>query len=508
MALIDIEVKQGVLATYHNYTYKPPQVFAEFIDNAIQSFEDNRNSILATEPDYVLRVDISIEWFLDPTDNSVRAQKVIVSDNAAGMTMQKFSDAFKSADINIVRGGMNEFGMGMKVAACWLGNKWRVETKSLTEELTHIIEIDVEEVSQGNIKQIDSKDELIHNKKHGTTITITKMWPQIKENSLEALKDGIASIYRYYLRNKDIQIFVNGDMLSFQNYEVLEAPAYNNPNGPNIVWKTPIDHDFDGTGRYRATGFLGILKEMDDKNRGVVFLRRNRVVMGFDPEERTIGKKIMGQPGSFKYRRVFGEIELSGFDVAFGKNQIIDVDQLEALMSGVAGKAIIDGVNLLTQADKYRKKIKPTSPTPITPITPPTTEPKPVKLPPPVSVPPKPVLKPAPQKPEPVVVFPIIGKFKFGGYDWDFKMEQTDEIDELFANDISQKNNHLLICKVNLHHPFFKVNGTPNKQTLTLIKALSISYYTSTVDGRGSASKFINELQDIILEESSDIRYD
>lgn len=504
MAQIDIEVKQGVLGTYHNYTYKPPQVFAEFIDNAIQSFEDNRNSILSVDPDFVLRVNIDIEWFLDPADNIVRAKKIDVHDNAAGMTMQKFSEAFKSADPNIHRIGLNEFGMGMKVAACWLGNKWKVETKSITENIIHIIEIDVEEVSKGNIKQINSVDKVAANRNHGTRITITDTWPQIKKDNIEALKDGIASIYRYYLRKNEIQIFVNGEMLSFENYDVLKAPAYNNPEGPDIEWKTPIDFDYDGTGKYKATGFIGILKEMDDQKRGVVFLRRNRVVMGFDPEERTIGKKIMGQPGSFKYRRVFGELEISGFEVAFGKNQIINIDQLEALMKGVAGKAIIDGVNLLTQADKYRKKAKPKptpTPTPMPapkPAPAPTPTPTPTPTPPPSPVPEPPV--PAPKPHNVSGQLPMTFNFKFGGNSWVLNMEETSEINDLFANDASRKDENILGCKINIQHPFFKVYGQPSMQTLAIIKALSIANYISTIDGRGSVVKFLNEFQELVNE--------
>ena len=57
MAEIDIEVKQGVFETYHNYPYKSPQVFGEFIDNAIQSFEDNKNNITA-DPNYKLKVEM------------------------------------------------------------------------------------------------------------------------------------------------------------------------------------------------------------------------------------------------------------------------------------------------------------------------------------------------------------------------------------------------------------------------------------------------------------------
>lgn len=509
MAEIDIEVKQGILATYHNYTYKPPQVFAEFIDNAIQSFEDNKNSILSQEPDFVLRIDIDIEFGVDPNDHVVRAQKVVVRDNAAGMNEQKFSDAFKSADKTIIRGGLNEFGMGMKVAACWLGNKWKVETKSITEQVTHTLEVDVEEVSKGNIKYINSIDRNTPTKEHGTQIVITNMWPHIKNDkeSMDSLKAGIASIYRYYLRRNEILIFVNDEKLSFINYEILKAPAYNNPTGPDIEWNTMIDVDLDGTGRYKATGFIGILKEMSDQERGIVFLRRNRVVMGFDPEDRTVGKKTIGQPGSFKYRRVFGELELKGFEVAFGKNQIIDIDQLEALMKVVAGKARINGVSLLTQADKYRKKPKPApKPEPVPPVPTPIPTPTSTGVAEPVSVSnpaAQPVVKPS-QKPQitPITtltdVLPMSSNFKFGGNNWVFKMEETSEINDLFANDASRMDENILGCKINLNHPFFKVYGPPTKQTLEIIRAMSIANYISTVDGRGSVSKFMTEFEELI----------
>lgn len=501
MAEIDIEVKQGILATYHNYTYKPPQVFAEFIDNAIQSFEDNRNSLLSEDPHFVLRVEIDIEWDKDSPDNVIRAKKITITDNAAGMTSQKFADAFKSADVNVERGGLSEFGMGMKVAACWLGNKWRVETKSIAEQQLHTLEIDVEEISKGNIKHVGSKDIYVPTHKHGTKIEIYKLWPQIKKDSLEALKDGIASIYRYYLRRKELQLFVNGEMLSFENYEVLEAPAHNDPSGPNIVWKKAIDVDLDGTGKYKATGFIGLLKEMDDQKRGVVFLRRNRVVMGFDPTERNVGKKIMGQPGSFRYRRVFGELEISGFEVAFGKNQIIDIEQLEALMKSVAGRADINGINLLTQADKYRKRAKPQptpepEPKPVptpkpTPPTPPAPEPTPV--PEPTPTPPTPVPSPKPHG-----GLLVSASFKHNGNTWAFEMEETTEIIELFANDSSREDEHVLSCKINLQHPFFNYYGAPTEQTLALIKALSIASYTSPDEGRRFVSRFMADFEIIV----------
>ena len=497
MAEIDIEVKQGILATYHNYTYKPPQVFAEFIDNAIQSYEDNRNSLLDMYPDYKLRVDITIEWEEDAA-HVWRACRVTVEDNAAGMTSEKFADAFKSADMNQIRGGMNEFGMGMKVAACWLGKKWRVESKSITEDVTHTLDVNVEDVSKHNIKQLTSKDTIEESRGHGTTIIIENMWPQIKKEKLNELKDGIASIYRYFLRRNEIQIFINGQLLSFENYEVLKAPAYNNPMGPDIIWKKNIDVDLDGTGRYKATGFIALLKEMDDQQRGVVFLRRNRVVMGFDPSERSIGKRVMGQPGSFKYRRVFGELEISGFEVAFGKNQIIDIDQLEVLMQAVAGKAVIDGVNILTQGDRYRKRPKPSSPPQhSTPPSAPSSTPPAVSS-PSVSTPPSTPPIPSTTSSNRPTALPAATTFQFGGNAWQFEMIETTDTDELFANDLSRKDDKVLVCRVNLNHPFFKAYGAPQKQTLALIRAFSIAIFKARTDGKGNVTKMMSEFDEII----------
>ncbi len=503
MAEIDIEVKQGILETYSHYPYSAPQVFAEFIDNAIQSAEDNKNTLLRLDPEYILKVSIKIEWEIKP-DNEVRAKRIVIEDNAAGMTLEKFSEAFKSADSSAFRKGMNEFGMGMKVAACWLGNKWSVESKSLSEEEVHIIDINVIEVSQNNIKHLPSKDEHIPNHPHGTKLTINA-WDdsQIKKEDEDSIKEGIASIYRYFIRRGEIQIYVNDDLLEFHDYDVLVAPSYLDPDGPDIEWSKTVDVD-DGTGKYRATGFIALLREMDDKKRGVVIMRNHRVVMGFAPEGRTIGKDFMGQPGSSKYRRVFGEIEISGYSVAFGKNQILDTRQLEALMKIVAGKLYIDGVSLLTQAAKFRKKPKQT-PKPSTP----NPSPAPSSSPVPTQVPPKPVPDVPASGPKPVptppskpagTLLPLSSVFKFGGVEWKYNMVETSEIDDLFANDASRKDEHILGCRINTKHPFFKAYGPLTGQSLAIIKAMSIANYITTIDGRGSVAKFMSEFEDFINE--------
>lgn len=66
MAKISFKATQGVYLTYKNYPYKAAQVFGEFIDNSIQSFESNKSQLLNSDPHFVLRVDIGFEWAVDP----------------------------------------------------------------------------------------------------------------------------------------------------------------------------------------------------------------------------------------------------------------------------------------------------------------------------------------------------------------------------------------------------------------------------------------------------------
>lgn len=502
MAEIDIEVKQGILGTYHNYPYKSPQVFGEFIDNAIQSFEDNKN-ILTADPNYILKVAINIEWATS-ADNIVRAKTITIEDNSAGMTAEKFAEAFKSADPSTIRIGMNEFGMGMKVAACWFGKKWRVESKSLAEPETRILEIDVEKVSAENLKKLTSHETIDPSRKHGTKIVINDMWPQtqIKKDNEDYLIKGIASIYRYFIRRGEIEISVNDHILTFDKYEVLKATPYTDSNAPEIEWSKNVTLNL---GRYGVSGFVALLKDMDEEKRGVVIMRNHRVVMGFDPSDRTIGKAFMGQVGSFKYRRVFGELEVTGFEAAFGKNQVIDLDQLEALMKAVAGKLIINGVNLLTQGGKYKKKSN-ASPTPTpSPSPQPNPHPQPTPAPTPAPQPnPTPAPSPVPTPPTPSsVALPAEGKFKFGGIDYKIKIEEGTESNELFWNDHSQINENILRCKVNTNHPFFAAYGEPTKQLVALIKALSIAKFKANKDHGGNVNAMMNEFNQVINNQST-----
>lgn len=501
MATISIEAKQGVYLLYKNYPYKAPQVFGEFIDNAIQSAEDHKIQMTSESPEYQLKVDIDIEWFNDPADNIVKAKSITIQDNAAGMNGDRFKYALNLADDRVTRQGMNEFGVGMKGASAWLGNKWHIETTSIEDGMTRVVDVDLNEISSKQIKTLESQDTYDSTRKPGTTITITELWKEnvIKKNSEGDLIKNIASIYRYFIRNQEIQIYIGDKLLTFEDYPILEAPWHNDPDGKSIKWKKNVTID-DHQG-HTITGFVALLKDMSDENRGVVFTRNRRVVLGFNPEDRTIGKDFMGQIGSRKYRRVFGELEITGISVAFGKNQVSDSDLLESLCKSVAGKLKVEGYNLLTQGAQYVKKAKATSKPIVPPVDPPKT---PIDTP----VEPPTVLPPVVPHTSSPVNLPVVttkakvlatDSFVFDGKTFKIDIVESTDSPELFWNDLSQASEEKLLCKVNPNHPFFARYGQPGKAMIALFKALSIAKYKTLVGGSGNATEMMNEFNSIIF---------
>lgn len=489
MGKVGFEAKQGVYLTYKNYPYNSSQVFGEFVDNAIQSNTEHISVLKSMSSGHKLRVEIAIDWFLDETDKIVKARSVTIRDNAAGMTSEIFAHAFNLTDDQISRKGMNEFGVGMKAASAWLGNKWHVESTAIDDSVTRILDVDLTEITSKGLKELESQEVMDSSKSHGTTITISELWPEnvIKQSMEEELVKNIASIYRYFIRNDEVQIYFGDKLLSFEEYEPLKAPSYKNPDGEVIEWKKSVA--IDDLRGHTLSGFIGILNDGkgQTEKRGVVFTRNHRVVMGFDPNDRTVGKIFCGQIGSFKYRRVYGELEISGFSVAFGKNKLNDPELLEALCESAAGKLKINETNLLAQADKYRaKKVKPPVEPPLifptgndsnnpsndnsgseTQPDPPDNEPLSTDDP---VVPPDPSLTPHDSTQE-------NDTFDYCGKKYSLFVLEGSDCDELFWNDLSEIENDRLICRINYGHDFFQAYGKITEQLTLILKTMSVAMY-------------------------------
>lgn len=485
-----------------------PHVLAEFIDNALQSFRDNKTQLESLEPGFKPVVNIVILWDEnEPKVSARRALKFIIDDNAGGIAAARFKDAFEPSHAPDDRSGLNEFGMGLKTAGCWLGNKWIVRTKALGERYERVVRFDQSEVTKKLLEDADVENIPSDRNAHFTYVEIeesTKNVPAFR--SLDKIKAEVASIYRNSLRQGEMAIVINGDSLSFDEYPVLIAPYVNNPDGPAITWKREIHFKF---AQYRADGFIAILKDMDNTMNGLILSRRGRVILGAENESRLFPKPLFGATsGTFRYKRLFGELDLDGFDVTFNKNDFQDKDDLEVLFENLAKELKRKDADFFAQADNYRredrrnmakslvKKHDTTSKSKRTPVTINTEE---------LEARRKAETSPSETSGEPTPEPRVLYKYEkpdyyqIDGKDHFLKVEFVEEGKDLFWLSNPKDDPDEIICKINAGHDFFDhFKAKSNPAIIALIKTLAVSQYTTLIKRKDSATELIEYFNEYI----------
>lgn len=345
---VSVELKTNVYSTFRALTSTVYHTLSEFIDNAVQSYRDHKHELITLEKNYKLVIKVSID---------VHKHVIKVEDNAAGIDSANYVRAFEPANLPPNTKGLNEFGMGMKTAAVWLADTWTVTTKALNENVERITTFDLNDVIKHQSTKIAVKERFVPAKQHYTKIELTNLFgPHEPTNQkIDHIKKYIASIHRQILRNGEVEIEVNGQKLSPPKYEILNAPYYDDKSGKNILWKKEIDLEL---GTHSIKGFVGLLKKIKNGTNGFILTRRGRVIVGAE-DNRYMPECIFGKtPGTFRYKRIFGELELNGFSVSFNKNAVLDDSDLDAVMQLLKIELSSKDFNFLAQADKYRQKTK------------------------------------------------------------------------------------------------------------------------------------------------------
>ena len=116
---VSIRPSVGYLANLQAINYRAWYAMAEFVDNSIQSYIQNKKKL---RNHHGSNFKLKIAIYVTPS-------KIQIVDNAAGITKQDFPRAFRAAVRPENRTGLSEFGMGMKTAAVWFAKKFVVKTK-------------------------------------------------------------------------------------------------------------------------------------------------------------------------------------------------------------------------------------------------------------------------------------------------------------------------------------------------------------------------------------------
>ena len=332
---LPLVVGTDILRSYKRLSYTAWHAIAEFVDNSTQSYFNNKekldaaslkersNTVTLTgaEEDKdsnhkPLRVDI----FYSASGGVFR-----VKDNAMGMSLPDLEAALHLAQPPKNTSGRSKYGLGLKTASCWLGNRWTICTKKLGETQEFTVTFDVNDVASSTALGVTVPYEVKNDvpvDDHYTVVEIRQLNQTFKGRRLGKIPQFLSSMYRQDFRDSTLALFWQGEELSWGEFD---GQFLRNSEG------TPYKKDFSFSFQDElenklktVRGWVGILGDGSRNNAGFSILHANRVVKGWPDSWRPTS--IFGpNQGSndLVNQRLTGEVHLDDFDVSHTKDDIL-----------------------------------------------------------------------------------------------------------------------------------------------------------------------------------------
>jgi hypothetical protein len=348
MAIRSIDIRPGVsvLSVLRHLNYKPWFALAEFVDNAIQSFSANRDALIALHgEDYKLIVRIDLD--------STAPARLSIRDNAGGISAQDYPRAFRPAAIPPDRTGLSEFGMGMKSAACWFAPKWRVRTSAIGELVERTVRFDIDKIVNDDLQELEISEAPAAIDSHFTEIVLEDLHHPPLGRTIGKIKEHLAEIYRVFLREGSLELYFRGELLSDFQPEVLLAPPHREPASEPKLWRKEIAFDF-GQGM-SVHGFAALREPASTTHAGFSLFRRKRLIEG-SADEKYRPQLIFGNPNSYRYQRLFGELHLEGFNVSHTKDGFQWDENEQSFLQLLKEHLDDTALPLLDQAEGWRTR--------------------------------------------------------------------------------------------------------------------------------------------------------
>ncbi len=286
---VNIQPGVGMYALFPAMTYKPWVALGELVDNSIDSYVKNRKILHEIDPNFRLRIEIGIDQGEDP--------RIVVEDNAAGIAIDRVELAFSPASPNPDLSGIGRFGIGMKSATGWYSKFYTISSAAIGESIRRTVTFDIDKIVREKITnlEIEKTDKKLND--HGTRIVMSKLNKAAPQGqTLGKLRRYLASMYREFLRNESVEIFVAGEQLTYEVPEMLVAPYWENSKGPKEnakektwiqnfsieltdTWDTDLDADRPAVPQV-IEGWVGILAKGDNRKSGLALTWRGKVIYG------------------------------------------------------------------------------------------------------------------------------------------------------------------------------------------------------------------------------------
>lgn len=311
---LNIQPAASILNVFSRLSYKPWYAIAEFVDNSTQSYISHQNELNNLQDFDKLIVEVRYN-----SDANV----LTITDNAYGMEIERFQDAILLDSRNQTQLGRNEFGMGLKTAASWFGNVWKVTSTQYGSTNRYTATIDIPKLKEYGLNSIQIYRDYVLVNSHGTEIVIEQVTKKITgPRTIAKIRDLLSSMYRRDINNRDIEIWFNDEPIAFEEYPILT-------NFRGKSWKKELDFDVEFSGKkYNVTGFVAIMNPGSFPKAGFALFRQDRVVVG-GTDNNYKPAPIFGQAQSQRSLKLFGELNMNDFPVNQAKDGFIWDDGLE-----------------------------------------------------------------------------------------------------------------------------------------------------------------------------------
>ncbi|MCY4611189.1 MAG: ATP-binding protein [Gammaproteobacteria bacterium] len=281
---------------------------AEFVDNSTQSYANNKAALEEAHIQEDEEFEVRITYERGGTEPMFR-----IVDNAMGMDYAELQHALRIANPPSNPNGRCRYGMGMKTASCWIGNRWVIVTKKLGETEEYTVEVDVEKIENGDPELKTTIVKNMDPAAHYTRLEIFNHHREFKGRTIGKIKSYLKSMYRQDFRSGSLALFYNGEQLTWEEFE--DRLRVNRAGEP---FKNEFSFEINGKTVY---GWAGILDRGARADTGFSILHANRVVYGWPDAWRP--ECIFGlNRNDLINQRLLGEIHLDEFEVTHTKDNI------------------------------------------------------------------------------------------------------------------------------------------------------------------------------------------
>jgi len=316
---LKFRIENNVINSYKRLAYTPWHAIAEFVDNSTQSFFNNREALEEANKTALLPRPLEVVIEYDSVDETFS-----IRDNAMGMSFEELGYALHLSKPPDNTSGRSQFGMGMKTAASWLGNRWQIVTKKLGEDHEFTVTIDVDSIASGdNNLEYTIRTEGVALTSHYTEISVFDHNRRFHGRTLGKIAQYLRSMYRQDFRNGIMTLLWRGEEMDWEEIDHRLATDKNgNPYRREFEFLVGTDsEDPDDVEDKVVRGWMGVLAKGRRRDAGLTVFRANRVIMGWPETYRP--ESIYGdERNDLLNQRLLGEIHLDGFLVSHTKDAI------------------------------------------------------------------------------------------------------------------------------------------------------------------------------------------